>query len=100
MQGVIKCIFEPKAKNDIFNVANNPDEEICISDLGKLIWKLVNGENVEPLINFIPYQTFGNYEDVRRRVPDITKIKTLLNYEPKFSLRDGLAKTIDWQKNL
>jgi len=100
IQGVIKCIFETNSKNEIFNVANNPDEEISILELGKLIWGLVNGNNSEPLINFIPYQTFGNYEDVRRRVPDISKIKKLLNYNPKFSLAKGMIKTIDWQKSL
>jgi len=28
--------------------------------------------------------------------PDLTKIKNVLNYSPKTSLRDGIAKTIRW----
>ena len=100
VQGLEKCLFESNAKNEIFNIANNPDEEITILDLGKLIWKLVKGDKSQPMINFIPYQSFGNYEDVRRRVPDITKIKSLLKYNPQFSLQKGLEITIDWQKDL
>jgi len=100
VQGVVKCILEEKAKNEIFNIANNPEEEITILGLGEMIWKLINGENSKPLINFIPYSTFGNYEDVKRRVPDITKIKSLLDYRPRFSLAEGMVKTIEWQKNL
>jgi UDP-glucose 4-epimerase len=100
IDGVIKCIFEEKSTNDIFNIANNPDEEITILDLGSLIWRLINGENSEPNIKLIPYQTFGNYEDVRRRVPDISKIKKLLDYDPKVSLREGLQRTIEWQKKI
>jgi len=100
IQGIMKCIFEEKAKNEIFNIANNPEEEITILGLGEMIWKLIHGEASKPLVNFIPYATFGNYEDVKRRVPDITKIKTMLGYNPGFSLAVGMAKTIEWQKNL
>jgi dTDP-glucose 4,6-dehydratase len=34
-------------------------------------------------------------DDPRRRRPDITKARTLLNWEPKTSLEDGLRRTID-----
>lgn len=100
VQGISKCLFHPKSTNEIFNIANNPDEEISIADLGTKIWKLINGEDSKPLINFIPYSTFGNYEDVRRRVPDISKIKTLLGFVPKYTLTEGLVKTINWQRDL
>jgi len=100
VQGIVKSIFEEKAKNEIFNIANNPSEEITILGLGEMIWKLIHGNNAKPLINFIPYATFGNYEDVKRRVPDISKIKSMLGYDPHFSLSEGMNKTIEWQKNL
>lgn len=100
VQGIEKCMFHPASKNEIFNIAANPDEEITIADLGTKIWKLINGENSEPLINFIPYSSFGNYEDVRRRVPDITKIKNMLGFKPVFSLSAGLSDTIAWQRTV
>ena len=100
IQGLERCLLNANSKNEIFNIANNPTEEITILDLGKLIWKLVQGENSIPQITFIPYQAFGKYEDVRRRVPDIGKIKSLLSYNPKYSLADGLRSTINWQRTL
>lgn len=100
IQGLEKCLTESKSKNEIFNIANNPDEEITILDLGKLIWKLIHRDKTQPKINFIPYESFGKYEDVRRRVPDISKIKSLLNYQPKYSLKEGLGITIDWQRKI
>lgn len=99
VQGIIKCTLEPKAKNEIFNVANHPDEEITILDLAKLIWQLMKGENSEPDIKMIPYESFGKYEDVLRRVPSIKKIKDMLYYLPKTSIREGMQKTIHWQKS-
>jgi len=100
VQGIIKCIFEEKSKNEIFNIASNPDEEICIKDLGYKIWYLMNGQESVPDMRFVPYSNFGKYEDVLRRVPDITKIKTYLGYKPVYNLQEGLKKTIEWQKNL
>jgi len=100
VQGIEKCIFEPNSKNEIFNIANEADEEISITDLGVKIWKLINGEDSTAKINYIPYSSFGNYEDVRRRVPDINKIRTMLNYSPRFSLTEGLKRTIQWQTSL
>jgi UDP-glucose 4-epimerase len=99
ISGVMLCIFKPEAKNEIFNIAGNPDEEITIESLARTIWALMDKEG-EPPINLIPYSTFGNYEDVRRRVPSIEKIKKLLGYEPKYTLLDGLKRTIIWQRSL
>lgn len=97
VQGVEKCIFHEASKNEIFNVANLPNEEITIKQLAELISELMAGRGFKPELKFIPYTTFGNYEDVPRRVPCIDKIQNLLGYVPKYSLREGLERTIDWQ---
>ena len=97
---LIHCIESNKSDKEIFNIASNPDDEISILDLGKLIWQLVNGENSKAKIEFIPYSNFGKYEDVRRRVPCIDKLKEYFNYQPKFSLIEGMKKTIEWQKSV
>lgn len=100
VQGIVKCILEEKAKNEIFNIANEPNEEISIGGLAELIVDLMKHDGHAPVLKYIPYTTFGNYEDVRRRVPDIQKIKTMLNFQPQFSIKEGLEITIDWQKKL
>jgi UDP-glucose 4-epimerase len=100
VQGIMKCIFHPLASNEIFNIANDPEEEITIKELALLIWELIKGDRNNPDIKLIPYETFGKYEDVMRRVPDITKIKSRLGFFPQWKMGDGLIKTIDWQKQL
>jgi nucleoside-diphosphate-sugar epimerase len=42
----------------------------------------------------------GNYQDVRHRVPDLSKAKRLLGFEPRVSLEDGLALTLEWHRML
>ena len=39
-------------------------------------------------------------DDPKQRKPDISKAKELLGWEPKISLRDGLAKTVEYFKSL
>ncbi|MCH8902365.1 MAG: NAD-dependent epimerase/dehydratase family protein [Bacteroidetes bacterium] len=98
VDGITRCIVNEKANNQIFNIASEPTEEIAIADLAKMIWGKINGQDSEPMINFVPYATFGNYEDVMRRVPSINKIKSALGYQPNYNLSDGLDLAIEWQK--
>lgn len=100
IEALSHCILNEKANGEIFNIATKPEEEINILNLGQLIWKLINGENSTPKINFIPYSAFGRYEDVQRRVPNIDKIKKYFNFDPNVSLEEGLKKTIEWQKKI
>lgn len=97
VQGLYKILGNSNAKNQVFNLGSF--EEISILDLAKKIWFLVNGSN-DAAINFIPYESFGKYEDVRRRVPNIEKARELLSYQPMVKLDEGLQKTIEWQRNL
>lgn len=100
IQGIEKCMFHPDAMGDIFNIASEPTEEITIEGLAKTIVTMMEDRGFVPELKFIPYSTFGKYEDVRRRVPSIEKIKTKLGYQPKFLLKEGLSKTIEWQTKL
>lgn len=97
VHGIILCLKQDKAINSIYNIAGNPNEEISILNLAERINGLMGKQAHESLIDFIPYESFGKYEDVRRRLPDISKIKSELGYKPSISLDEGLKRTIDWQ---
>ncbi len=94
VDGIVRCIEMDAANNMVFNLGNT--REISILDLAKLIWKLVRGDG-KPKVKLIPYQTFGKYEDVMRRIPDITRARQKLGFEPKVDLEEGLRRTIEWQ---
>ncbi|MBA4852567.1 NAD(P)-dependent oxidoreductase [Emticicia sp. BO119] len=96
IEGIFHCLKDPRAQNEIFNIAGNPEEEISIISLAKKIWYQMKGLNSFPQIAFIPYTSFGNYEDVKKRVPCINKIMKF-GYRPQWTLDKGLEKTIEWQ---
>lgn len=98
VEALVLCVENRKADNEIFNTGPKADAEIAIKDLAILIWEMINGKDSEPLLNFIPYSQFGNYEDVMRRVPDISKLCSYFNFQPSWDLEKGLNITIDWQK--
>lgn len=96
VDGLIRCIERDEAVVHVFNLGNT--EEITIHDLALLVWRLAGKGN--PKLKMISYRTFGKYEDVRRRIPDISKAKHLLGFSPRVSLVEGLRKTIAWQKTI
>ena len=100
VEALTMCILQEKALGEIFNIGSFANEEINIKDLAKLIWELVNGEQSKAKLKFIPYESFGRYEDVMRRVPSIDKLKKYFSFTPKYKLRDGLKETITWQKKI
>ena len=84
---LLKLAEEPRAVGDVFNLGS--DHEITILDLAKTVKRLTNSDSE---IVFVPYdEAYGQkVDDMRRRVPDLTKIKSLIGYEATTSLEDTL----------
>jgi len=74
-------------KGEVFNIGSQ--DEITILELAKTIIELTGSKSK---IKYLPLPK----DDPRRRCPDISKAKKLLNWEAKTSLKDGLGKTLQW----
>jgi len=81
------------AVGEVFNLGN-PDE-ITILELARKVIALT-GAPVD--IDFVPYQMAyeAGFEDMARRVPDITKVSVLTGYTPQYSLDSALELTRNW----
>jgi len=93
MRATVAAGLLPEAEGGIFNIGN--DTETTILEFAELVRDSVD-PNLE--IKFVPQETiYGeSYEDIPRRVPDITRMKTILKVEPEVTLAEGLPKTIEW----
>ena len=82
------------AVGEIFNIGTT--EEVSIRDLAERMHSLSGRET--PLdLRLIPYDSFpGKYEDVARRVPDMSKARSLLGFVPTVSLDAGIARLWNW----
>jgi UDP-glucose 4-epimerase len=92
VKAVVALINEPRAIGQVFNIGNG--REITIGDLAARI-RTLTGSRSE--IVRIPYdQAYeAGFEDMPRRVPDISKIRSLIGYEPSVELDEILGRVIE-----
>jgi UDP-glucose 4-epimerase len=97
VEGIYQASVRPSANGEIINIGNT--EETTILDLARRI-KRVSGTPGELKVEFVPYASFTGrkYEDVMRRVPDVSLCERLLSVRAQVGLDDGLARTIEWQR--
>ncbi len=91
----LEALLEQKeAVGRVFNVGST--EEISILELARRVKSRLNSNSP---IQFIPYdQAYApGFEDMQRRVPDITRIHALLGWRPRLNLDDILQRVADWQ---
>jgi UDP-glucose 4-epimerase len=83
----------PEAEGQVFNIGNAV--ETTVLELAETMIDLAGSRSE---IVFVPQEkVYGqSYEDVPRRVPDCTRMHEILKVTPKISLREGLADTIAW----
>jgi UDP-glucose 4-epimerase len=81
------------AEGQVINVGT--DEETSIRRLAEMMIELEGGKSA---IRFVSEQSvYGDsYQDVPRRVPDVTRMQRLLGVRAETPLADGLARTLAW----
>jgi len=86
-----KVLFSD-ANGEAFNVGN-PEPEISVKDLAKVVAKFVPHTKV---VNIDPPHAVYAASDPKRRCPDISKLQAAVSFEPKYDLDTGLKRTIGW----
>ncbi len=88
---LLGLLNHPGAIGEVFNIGSQ--EEISILDLAHRIQQVAGSTSEVSLISYEDAYDIG-FEDMRRRVPDTTKIRQLTGWEPQYSLDDILKATI------
>ena len=92
---LIRLAALPRAIGEVFNIGNTG--EVTISDLAARVKEMTG--SCSP-IHYIPYdQAYeAGFEDMPRRVPDITKIREFVGYEPKMQLDEIIRTVIEYMR--
>lgn len=95
VDAIIKLSAAEKAIGEVINLGS--DEEISIEELAKKIKEAARSKSE---IRYIPYSEAyeEGFEDMRRRVPDLAKIKKLIGYKSKYSLDNIIKDVIEYYK--
>lgn len=93
VDALIKLIDRPKAVGEVFNIGNR--EEITIRELAEKVRALAGSQS--PIV-LIPYDEAyeSGFEDMPRRVPDISKIEQIIGYRPRVPLDDIITTVIEY----
>jgi UDP-glucose 4-epimerase len=92
VNGTILALENKNAVGEIINIGN--DEELSVIETAHLIHKIA-GTGKQLSLKLIPMsEVFGKYKDIMRRIPDLSKAKKLIKYEPKIKLEEAIRITI------
>jgi UDP-glucose 4-epimerase len=93
VDALIRLVAEPSAVGEVVNIGNH--QEISIGKLAERVRELSGSRSS---ITFVPYEEAyeSGFEDMPRRVPDLSKAARLIGYEPKHALDDILVQVIDY----
>jgi UDP-glucose 4-epimerase len=85
----------PGAVGQVFNIGST--EEVTIRALAE---RVIQATGSNSKIVYVPYEEAyaPGFEDMRRRVPDLTKIQQLIGYSPRYKLDDTLHRVIDYER--
>jgi UDP-glucose 4-epimerase len=91
VDGLLRLLDHPGAEGEVFNLGST--EEISIYDLAR---RIIDRAASPSPIQLVPYEeayTEG-FEDMRRRVPDISKVRAHTGWHPARNLDDILTETL------
>lgn len=90
VDGLLLCLEKREAIGQVFNIGN-PQATVTVQALAEAVARVVDAS---ARIEFIP----RTGADVELRIPSIEKARTLLGYEPKIGLDEGIRRTAQWYK--
>ena len=96
VRAIIGLAEHPDAVGQVFNIGST--REITIRGLAELVKKELDSDSE---IVFIPYEkAYGpGFEDMKRRVPDISKIQNLLGWRPEIPLEQTVHRIAQYMRS-
>ena len=90
---LMKLMDDEAAVGEVFNIGSN--QEISIMDLARKVKELTNSESEIVLVPYDEAYEEG-FEDMPRRIPDISKVNAQVGFQPEMSLEGILNSVIDF----
>jgi UDP-glucose 4-epimerase len=94
VKALIGLAYHPNASGQVYNIGST--EEVTIKELAERVIKITKSNSD---ITYIPYdQAYApGFEDMRRRVPDLNRITSLLDWAPQRTLDDILESVTRYE---
>ena len=95
VRALLSLMDEPEAYGKVFNVGGT--QEISIAELAE---KVIDLSRSESKVRYLTYEEAyeEGFEDMQRRVPDISRVRNLIGFEPTLSIDDIVRLVIEEQR--
>src|SRR5690606_25394364 len=91
VDAVVRLMDTPDALGNVINVGS--DRPVSIRELAEMVIALSGSSSAIQLQSYTEAYD-ADFEDVRRRVPDLSKLKRLIDYQPRYRLEDIIRQMI------
>jgi nucleoside-diphosphate-sugar epimerase len=96
VRAVLSLVQSPLATGRVFNVGS--DQPVTILDLAQRVIELTGSSSA------VEFQTYAqaydaDFEDIRHRVPDLTRLRATIDYQPTYELDGIIRDVIAWKKS-
>ena len=93
VEGTLRAARLDKAVGLVFNIGSTRETSVI-----ELAERIRDGLGSPSEITVVPYESYypKGFQDTRRRVPDVTRAREILDFEVRVSFEDGLARTLAW----
>jgi UDP-glucose 4-epimerase len=92
--GVVVATGSPAALHEDFNISAS--QEMTVAEIARVIWEVCGRDPAEFELEHLP--TFA--VDVVRRWPSVEKARTVLGWEAKIGVREGIGQTAEWLRGV
>lgn len=95
VRAILALVASPAATGSVFNIGG--DQPVSIRELAERVIAAV-----DPKLE-IEYQSYAaayseDFEDVRRRVPDLSRLRRTIDFELRHDLADIIREVVAWQR--
>lgn len=95
VDAICKLMTCPAAYGRVFNLGN--DAPVTIRELAETVARLVNSRAT---IDHVSYDSVfpSGFEDIRCRIPDLTRVRQTIDYKPRYGLEDIIRDVLAWKR--
>ena len=102
VHALVALMDTPSCRGQIFNIGQ--PNEISIIDLARRVIELTESLSELKLVPYDAEEAYGEraagFEDMRRRVPDASKLHAFTGFKPRIGLDQTLREVIDYELRL
>jgi UDP-glucose 4-epimerase len=97
VDAVVRLMETESAIGGVFNIGS--DQPVAILDVAR---QVIAAAGSKSTIQFESYaQAYDqDFEDIRRRIPDLTRIRNTIGYEPRWTLSDVIRELIELHRKV